>query len=457
MALTSSGIGSGLDIDGLVTQLIQAEGQAPKLRLDRKEANIQADLSAFGQLKSALSEFKSALGGLNNDSSFQARSSLTSNADLFTASASFIAAESSYKIEVLGLVQAEKVRSDSFAAADETIGTGTLDISLGAATFQLVIDGTNNTLADIKDAINNAADNPGITASIVNVDTGPQLVFTSNDAGAENTITVAAVDDDAGDGFDLTRLDTANLTVVDPAQDASFMLDGQLVTRGSNSISDVITGVTLNLKKAEIGTEETLTISLDEVGVKEKVNNIISAFNNLSDVMKNLSKYDPETKTAAVLQGDSMLRGIQSTLRRIISDPQDDLAYGSLAALGIKTDEQGHLNLDSSKFDEIMSEDFTAISQLFVGDEGLVNRLDQTLSGYLDIDGMLDAKTNALKSSIDGIADDRETLGNRLIAIEARMRRQFNAMDTLLGQLQGTSTYLTQQLANLPGSVRKTK
>jgi flagellar hook-associated protein 2 len=457
MALTSSGIGSGLDIDSLVTQLVTAEGQGPKLRIDRKEATIQADLSAFGQLKSALSEFKSALVGLNNDSSFQARSSVSSNADLFTASASFIATESSYKIEVLGLVQAEKVRSDSFAAADETVGTGTLDISLGVATFQVVVDATNNKLVDIKDAINNAVDNPGITASIVNVDTGPQLVLTSNDKGAANTITVAAVDDNAGDGFDLTRLDTANLTVVDPAQDASFMLDGQLVTRGSNSISDVITGVTLNLNKAEIGTVETLTISLDESGVKEKVNKVISAYNNLADVMKNLAKYDPETKTAAILQGDPMLRGIESTLRRIMSDSQDGLAYGSLAALGIKTDERGHLNIDSSKFDKIMSEDFTAISQLFVGDEGLVNRLDQTLSSYLGFGGMLDAKTDALKSGVDRLADDRERLSDRLIAIEKRMRRQFNAMDTLLGQLQGTSTFLTQQLDNLPGSVRKTK
>jgi len=456
MALTSSGIGSGLDIEGLVTQLIQAEGAAPKLRLDRKEANLQADLSAFGQLKSALSEFKSALGGLNNASSFEARSSISSNDDLFTASASFIATEGSYTIEVLGLVQAEKVRSNSFVA-DETIGTGTLDISLGATTFQIAVDGTNNTLGGIKDAINGAGDNPGVTASIINVDGGPQLVLTSSKEGAENTITVAAVDDDAGDGFDLARLDTANLTVVDPAQDASFMLDGQLVTRGSNSISDVLTGVTLDLNKAEIGTEETLTISLDEAGVKAKVENVISAFNSLSDTMKGLAKYDSETQTAAVLQGDSLLRGVDSVLRRIISDQQDGLEYGSLAALGVKTDEFGHMSLDSTKFDEIVSQDFTAISQLFVGDEGLVNRLDNVLSGYLDSNGVLDNKTDSIKTGISNLADDRAQLSDRLLVIEARMRRQFNAMDTLLGQLQGTGDFLTQQLDNLPGSVRKTK
>lgn len=456
MALTSSGIGSGLDIDGLVTQLIQAEGAAPKLRLDRKEATLQADLSAFGQLKSALSDFKSALSGLNNESSFKPRSSVSSNEDLFTASASFIATEGSYTIEVLSLVQAEKVRSNSFVA-EETIGTGTLDISLGTSTFQVAVDGTNNTLGGIKDAINEAADNPGVTASIINVDGGPQLVLASSKEGAANTITVAAVDDDAGDGFDLTRLDTANLTVVDPAQDASFNLDGQLVTRGSNSISDVLTGVTLNLNKAEIGTEETLTISLDAAGVKAKVESVVSAFNSLSDTMKGLAKYDPETQTAAVLQGDPLLRGVDNTLRRILSDQQEGLEYGSLAALGFKTDEFGHMNLDSSKFDEIMSQDFTAISQLFVGDEGLVSRLDEVLGGYLDSNGVLDNKTDSIKTGISNLADDRAQLSDRLLVIEDRMRRQFNAMDTLLGQLQGTGDFLTQQLDNLPGSVRKTK
>ncbi len=456
MALTSSGIGSGLDIDGLVTQLIQAEGAAPKLRLDRKEATLQADLSAFGQLKSALSDFKSALSGLNNESTFKARSSVSSNNELFTASASFIAVEGSYKIEVLGLVQAEKVRSNSFAT-DETIGTGTLDISVGTSTFQITVDGDNNTLGGIKDAINNAADNTGVTASIANVDGGPQLILTSNQAGAANSITVAAVDDNTGDGFDLTRLDSANLTVLDPAQDASFNLDGQLVTRGTNSISDVLTGVTIDLKKAEVGTEETLTISLDKSGVRSKVEKVVSAFNSLSDIMKSLAKYDPETQTAAVLQGDPVLRGIDISLRRILSDPQQELEYGSLAALGIKTDELGQMKVDSSKFDAIVNEDFTAISKLFVGDEGLVNRLNKALSSYLDSNGTLDNKTDSIKSGIDRVAEDRSRLSDRLLVIEKRMRAQFNAMDTLLGQLQGTGDFLSQQLQNLPGSVRKTK
>jgi len=456
MALTSTGIGSGLDIDGLVTQLIQAEGAGPKLRLDKREANFQADLSAFGQLKSALSDFKSSLTGLNNSSTFQARSSLSSNPDLFAASASFIATEGSYKIEVLSLVQAEKVRSNSFVI-DDTIGTGSLDISVGASTFQITVDGTNNTLGGIKDAINEAADNSGVTASIINVDGGPQLVLSADEAGAANTVSVAAVDDDAGDGFDLARLDSANLTVVDVAKDASFMLDGQLVTRGSNSISDVITGVTLDLKKTEIGAEETLTISLDKAAVKSKVTAVVDAFNSLTDVMKSLGKFDSETKIAAVLQGDPVLRGVQNTLRRIMSDSQDGLEYGSLAALGIKTDELGQMNLDSDKFDEIINKDFTAISQLFVGDEGLVNRLNSALGTYLDNNGLLENKTNSINTGIKGVNDDRAQLSDRLIAIEQRMRRQFNAMDTLLGQLQGTSDYLTQQLDSLPGSVRKTK
>lgn len=173
--------------------------------------------------------------------------------------------------------------------------------------------------------------------------------------------------------------------------------------------------------------------------------------------MKGLAKYDPETETAAVLQGDAMLRGIDSTLRRIMSDQQEGLEYGSLAALGIKTDELGQMKVDSSKFDAIVSEDFTAISKLFVGDDGLVNRLNTVLNGYLDSDGVLSNKTDSIKSGIDRVADDRGRLSARLLVIEKRMRTQFNAMDTLLGQLQGTGDFLSQQLQNLPGSVRKTK
>jgi flagellar hook-associated protein 2 len=267
MALTSSGIGSGLDIDSLVTQLVRAEGASPSFRLNKREASYQADLSAVGQLKAALSEFQTSLESLSNIDKLKPRSANSSDTSLFTTTADETAVAGSYEIEVLTLAKSEKVRSNSFTDSDtEVIGTGTLDISLGAESFQISVDSNNNTLEGIRDAINDASDNPGITASIIHVDGGAQLVLDSNVIGVANAITVVATD-----GFDLARLDSANLIVAQAAQDATFNLDGQLVTKGSSSFSDVITGVTINLQKAEVDTIETLTVELDSGALEAKV------------------------------------------------------------------------------------------------------------------------------------------------------------------------------------------
>jgi len=457
MALTSSGIGSGLDIDSLVTQLVQAEGSAPSFRLNKREASYQSDLSAVGRLKSVLSEFKTSLASLSYMESLQPRSARSSDTSLFTAVADQTASAGSYEIEVLTLAQPAKVRSNSFTDADtEVIGTGALDISLGADTFQITVDGTNNTLEGIRDAINAASDNPGIAASIINVDGGPQLVLDSNTNGSANSITVAAADDNAGDGFDLARLDSLNLIVSQPAQDATFNLDGQLVTKDSNSFSDVITGVTINLKKEELATIETLNVELDSGTINVKVKSFVSAYNALTDALKGLSGYDAETKVAGALQGDSMLRGVQSSIRNILGDSIGGLKYGGIVDIGITTDEDGHFQLDSARLAEVMADDFTAVSELFAGENGVASKLDKTLGAYLASEGSIDSRESSLKDRIQSVADDRAALGERLVSIESRYRARFSAMDVLVGQLQSLSTYLGQQLEGLPGVVRKT-
>lgn len=458
MALTSSGIGSGLDIDSLVTQLVRAEGSAPSFRLNKREATYQSDLSAIGQLKSALSEFQTSLESLSSVDKLQPRSANSSDTSLFTTSADQTAVAGSYEIEVLTLAQPAKVRSNSFTDSDtEVIGSGTLDISLGASAFQITVDSNNNTLEGIRDAINAASDNPGITASIINVDGGPQLVLDSDTNGSANTITVAAVDDGGAGDFDLTRLDSANLTVAQVAQDATFNLDGQLVTKDSNSFSDVITGVTINLKKEEVGTTETLTVELDSGAIEAKVKRFALTYNALADAFKQLSSYDPETKVAGPLQGDALLRGAQNSIRNILGDSIGDLKVGNITELGITTDEAGHFQVDTTRLAEVMAEDFTAVSELFAGDSGLVSKLDKTLDAYLSSSGSINSREDNLKGRIKDVADDRATLGKRLESIEKRYRAKFSAMDLLLGQLQNTSTYLAQQLAGLPGVVRKTK
>ncbi|MGR8999895.1 MAG: flagellar filament capping protein FliD [Gammaproteobacteria bacterium] len=453
-AITSAGLGSGLDIEGLVTKLVAAEGQPATLRLTRKEANLQADLSALGTLKSALSAFQTNAQSLSDVSAFQGRQAASSNTDLFTVSAVSTALAGSYSLEVVQLAQSEKLRSGDFGAQTDVVGTGKLTLSLGENSFEITVDGANNTLAGIRDAINTATDNPGIKASVIHVDSGYQLVLTTDKIGASNAITVTTVDDDLDniDNLGLSKLATANLTTVQSAQDAVIKVDDQLVTRGSNSIADAINGVTITLKKAEAGTKETLSVGLDKAGVKTKLDSFVKAYNALTDTLANLSGYDAETKQGGVLLGDSTVRGVQSQIRRIISNTIPGLNFSSLSQIGVTTDDSNHLVVDSTKLDSVLESDFSSVSQLFSSDNGVAKKLGKVLSNYLSSGGIFDARTKGIQNQINTISEDRERLNRRLSTLEARYRAQFTAMDKLVGQLQSTSSYLAHQLSNLPGS-----
>lgn len=455
--ITSAGLGSGLDIEGLVTKLVSAEGQPAALRLNKKEVALQADLSAFGTLKGTLSSFQASIQNMKLASDFQKRTATSSNTDLFTVSAGSAAVPGGFSIQVNQLAQAAKMRSQDFGSETAVMGAGTLTIGLGAKSFNITTGGAS-TLADVRDAINNASDNPGIKATIIKVDSGSQLILTSGKLGAANTITVAATDADALDGNDLTRLATANLTVIQAAADAIIHVDGQKATRDSNSFSDVISDVTITLKKADPAKTESLSIALDKESTKTKVSEFIKAYNALAATMSSLSSYDAKTKQGGPLLGDATLRGVQSQVRQALANPVLGVESAkTLAEIGIKTNSNGALELDSAKFDKVMAANPDDVAQLFASDNGLAKRFDSVLKSYLSTGGALTARLDGANKQIDDIKDQRDKLNTRLAAIEARYRKQFTAMDAMLGQLTATGSYLTQQLANLPGFTDKSK
>ena len=436
--------------------MVAAEGQSTSLRLDRREAGYQTDLSALGALKSALSDLQGKVRELDELSAFESRLATSSNEDLFTTTADENAVAGSYALEVNQLAKSAKIRSGDFLSDSETVGSGTMTLSLGANSFQITVGATNNTLADIRNAINASSDNPGITASIINVDSGAQLVLTSDKVGAVNAIAIAVLDDDANDtdNLGLSKLATANLTTIQTAQDAIIKVDNQQVTRNSNTISDVIAGVTIKLQKAEPGTIETLSVQIDKEEAKKKVEGFVSTYNALAGLMNTLSSFNSETGQAGVMLGDATLRGVQNLVRNIISDPVKGLEFTTLAEIGVTTDESGLLQIDSGKLDNVLASDVKSVARLFADDEGLANRLDDALQTYLSTDGVFSARTKGLKDRIDDVSEQRVKLDRRLAAVETRLRSQFTAMDMLLGQLQSTSTFLTQQLANLPGAIK---
>jgi flagellar hook-associated protein 2 len=459
MAITTSGVGSGIDIESLVTKLIAAEGQPATTRINKKEATWQADLSAYGSLKSALSSFQTAVKSLNDPADFLGRTSTSSNTEVFSATANETAVPGKYDIEVIQLAESAKSRSGNFTSADEVVGTGSLAISLGATTFNITVDSENNTLAGLRDAINAASDNPGVTASIINVDGGSRLVLTSDKLGSANTIGIVATDDDGmpEDTAGLSRLATVNLTTVQAAQDAIINVDSQAVTRDSNTFSDVISGVKFTLDSALPGTVESLSIGLDKGSLIKNVNSFVKAYNSLADTMASLSSFNADTGAAGTLLGDSALRSVQSKISQTMSSSIAGLGFGSLVSIGITTNDKGNLEVDSAKLDTVMTADYTAVSQLFSSENGLAKSLDSVLERYISSDGILTARQDGLQTNIDSLDGDREQLNRRLASLDARYRAQFTAMDILVAQLTSLGDYMTQQLASLPepNSIRR--
>jgi flagellar hook-associated protein 2 len=451
-AITSAGVGSGIDLEGLITKLVAAEGQPATNRLNTKEAGLQANLSALGSLKGALSSFQTSLQGLKDASAFQTRTATSSNSDLFTVSADSSAVAGSFAIKVDQLALAAKVRTGDFTAETEVVGAGSLTIGLGTASFNITV-AADTTLAGIRDAINQAADNPGIKATIIKVDSGSQLVLTSDKVGAASAITIAATPTVPSPPNDLTRLATASLVSIQPAQDAIIHVDGQQVTRSSNSLSDVISGVTISLKKADALKTESLSIDLDKSSVKSKIDDFIKAYNSLADTMSSLSKYDAATKTGGPLLGDATLRTVKNQIRQALSAPvQGGAGFSTLSEIGITSSKTGVLELDAGKLDKVLSSNFDSISKIFSGDNGLATRFDGVVNKYLSSDGALSSRVNGVNKQIGDISNQRDQLNTRLTTIESRYRKQFTAMDALVGQLQSTGSFLTQQLSNLPGA-----
>lgn len=462
------GIGSGLDINSIVTKLVAAEGDPVSTRLNTKEAHAQGMLSAVGTLKSALSEFQSSLATLKSADSFTARSATSADSDYYTASATDSAAVGSYAIEVVKLAQASKLRTAGFTGSDAVVGTGTLTITSGSESIMLAIDSSHNTLADIRDAINSATGNTFVNASIINVDDGAggtesRLLLSGTKVGLDNALTVTTDDSDLNDTdtSGLSQLATVNLVSMTSAQDAQIKIDNQTVTRSSNSISDAIDGVTLELVKAHAtaGDTTSLNVAVDTSTVSSAVNDFVKSYNTMIGIFNQLNSYDATTGKTGTLFGDATLRSVESQIRREITSNVSGLTgdLRNVVDLGITSQDDGTLTVDATALSDAITNNLSSVATLFSGSDGVATRLDSLLEGYVKATGILDTRTTALNDQISDIGDQRAALNRRLASLQSRLTQQFTALDTLVSQLNSTSTFLSQQLANLPGAISVNK
>lgn len=451
--IISSGAGSGLDVAGLVQKLVDAEGGPKTLKLNQEEAKVQAKLSALGSLRSALSTFRDSVAKLEDIEKFQGRSATLSADDFLGAAASPTAVPGRYSVEVQRLASAHKLQSGAFAAASTVVGTGTFQIVTNGQSFDVEIGASSNTLAGIAAAINGSAAGQHVVATVISGATDARLTITSRTTGAAGGISITQ---SGGDGGLAGLVYPGGLTQLQEALDARVLIDGVLATSATNTVSGAIAGVDLTLTAVNtLGQTTELTVGYDREAARKTVDDFVKSYNSLVDSLKSLTSYNVETRRGGPLFGDGGVRNIVDQLRRQLGSNVTGLSgdLNSLAKLGITAQLDGKLAVDSADLDAAFTVDFDAIGELFAADDvGLAVKLDALLEPYLQTQGVFDNRTASLKSSIESINDRREALTERLVALQTRYTKQFNALDSLLAQLQGTSNFLNQQLSQLPGS-----
>jgi flagellar hook-associated protein 2 len=417
--------------------------------LNRKQSQFNAEVSAYGQLKSDLSGLQSAIGALKDADDFKVFKATPADDTFFTATADSQAIAGNHSITVGQLAQAQKLVSAAIADTDTTtLGTGTLSFSNGTDTFAVTIDGTNNTLDGIVNAVNSASDNFGMSATILNDGSGYRLVFSPNDTGTANAITVAVTDTgdlNDTDNSGLSRLSyvggAQNLTQTQTAQNATLTVDGLAgITSASNTVTGVIQGVTLNLKAP--GSTE-VKVAVDADALTAKANDFVTAYNKL------ISDMDQLHMKGGTLEGRNTVLTVQSQIATVfnttISLTGNDYSY--LAQIGISIQKDGKLSLNSSEFQAAVTGNLNDVIGLLTDEtQGFSQRLYTELGNLLQADGVLDAATDGLASSIADIDMRKDQMQARLDRVEIRLRNQFAALDGLLGSMRQTSAALLQQI-----------
>ncbi|WP_028117923.1 flagellar filament capping protein FliD [Ferrimonas senticii] len=459
MGLSSPGIGSGMDIGAIVTALVNASYQPRQVSLNVKEADIQTEISAIGSVKAAMEAFQESVQELQDIDSFDKRKTTVSDGSALAVEADSDAVAGNYSVEIQQLAQSHKVGAAAVKDKESTVGEGRLSIFVGVdeagnpdSEAQLDIEvAADDTLEDIVNKINDADDNPGVTATIVYGEDGPQMVLSSDETGVENKLTVQATDS-SGSGLSDTF---GSMTELQAAKDAKLTVDGISISSASNTVSGAIAGIDLTLKEAELGKTINVEVKQDVDGAKKVVEEFVEQYNALQKTLSDLSGYDAENEKAGPLQGDSLLRGISSILRNTMGSVFGD-DNTSLGQIGLKFDQYGTLEVDDDALDEALKSDMSGVANLFAEeDKGLSYLLDNALEPYTKSGGILAGRDESLTGQLDDIGDQRELLNRQMAAYESQMFDQFNAMDLVMYELNAQLAGLQNNLAGLPGMVPK--
>jgi len=472
-SISSLGIGSGLDVNGIISSIMNVE-QLPMQKLQATASTMQTRLSAFGQMQSLISTFRDASNALTSASAYTVTKATSTNSSAVGASSTATAVPGSYSVSVSKLASTQSTVSASgqFAASTSTVGTGSITISLGtwstgqtaftakpgATDIVIPIGATENTLGAIRDKIN--ASNAGVSATLITDSSGARLAFQSTATGATNGFRVTVADDDLNNtdaaGLSALAFDppsgTASTQLTQSAASTAAKINGIDVTTDGTTLANVVDGMTFVL--SEVTTAPAIVnVTRDTASVKKLMTDFVAAFNGLASYLTSMTNYDSATKTAGLLQGDSLATGLQTQMRQMLGAPGSaSTTFSTMSSVGIEFQKDGTVTLNDAKASTALlnlpelAKAMSNVDTGNAGNNGFAKKLTVWADALLSTNGTLPSKTKSIQSQIASNTKDQQRMSDRLAATEARIKAQYTALDTTMSSAKALSNYMTQQI-----------
>lgn len=449
------GLITGLDTNALISGLVKAE-QGPINILQNQKAALQVQQGVYTTLIGSLGGLKSTAQSLSLATDFDKKTAASSDDAVLTASADSTALTGYNTVIVDTLAKAQSIKSVSFTGASDSIGTGTLTIHVGATSTDVTIDSSNNTLTGLKSAINSSG--AAVTASVVNAGTSAspdyRLLVQSKETGTANAVTITGTLSGGTDPF------AGGGTIVQAAADAVFSVNGLALSRSSNTISDVIPGVTFVLLKEgnhngvveSTDTSANVTVSADSAAIKSAISQFVDSYNAVNKIVIDQFTLDPDTKRQGALAGDAALRGVSSQLRNQLSQAGGNGAgFKYLSDIGVNFQKDGSLTVDDGKLTNALATDPTGVSNLFaLVQNGIGKRIPDTVDNFISsFNGSLAFRQNGIQADIDRIDQKVASEQQRINALQDRLTKQFSDLEQVVSQLKSQNDYLVQHLTSI--------
>jgi flagellar hook-associated protein 2 len=449
MALSSPGIGSGLDVNNIVSQLVAIERRPIEL-LQTQKTKLDTQLSSYGLLQSYMVNVQSAAGVLAGADFWRKTTATSSAADAVSVTSAATATAASYRVEVSQLAQAHSLSSEAFAAGPAAVvGTGTLRIQVGDSDVSVVIGEADQTLEGIRNKINGA--DAGVTATILRDAGGARLVIAGKASGAANAVTITAPVDDTGGLAALTFSDppaVGGMTQRLAPQNAAFSVNGLPLESATNTLTDVIDGVSLTLAKSGSGPVD-ITVGNDTAGLRKGITAFVTAYNEANRYLAQQTRFDPGSSTAGALQGDRAAVSLQSKLRTLVQEASGASAsFARLSDIGLELQRDGSLKVNETKLNAALADPAGLAAAFSTADTGFGQRFKALADSVVGTQGLLTTRTEGLRESITRNTKDQQRYEDRVERTRERLLRQYSALDASLNQLNGLGSFIEQQITN---------